>query len=229
MIFWSALFNPDKRFEPDTSKSPEWNSGAYLAEALAHCGECHTPRNLGVRAGQPQEIRRRDDGGLARLQHLLGQGHRRRRLARRRPDLLSFDSATRRATAPPRGRWAKRSTTASASSRPRTSARSSPICAACRRRPRPTCRRRMRRSRPPRTRTASRRMRAARWCSPGACASCHGWTGESPLSPMATLTGAWAVNDPAATNVAQIVISGTKRHTPDGRALDAGVRQRLFR
>ena len=40
MIFWSALFNPDRRFAPDTSKSPEWNRGAYLAEALAHCGEC---------------------------------------------------------------------------------------------------------------------------------------------------------------------------------------------
>jgi cytochrome c len=48
----------------------------------------------------------------------------------------------------------------------------------------------------------------------GACVSCHGWTGESALSPFATLTGAWAVNDPGATNVAQIVISGTKRHTP---------------
>ncbi|HTC17857.1 MAG TPA: cytochrome c, partial [Stellaceae bacterium] len=46
MNFWSILFNPDTRFEPDTSKSPEWNRGAYLAEALAHCGECHTPRNL---------------------------------------------------------------------------------------------------------------------------------------------------------------------------------------
>ncbi|HVD84838.1 MAG TPA: cytochrome c, partial [Bradyrhizobium sp.] len=46
MGFWSALFNPDTRFQPDTSKSPEWNIGAYLAEALAHCGECHTPRNL---------------------------------------------------------------------------------------------------------------------------------------------------------------------------------------
>lgn len=50
----------------------------------------------------------------------------------------------------------------------------------------------------------------------GACVSCHGWSGEGALSPMATLTGAWAVNDPGATNVAQIVISGTKRHTPEG-------------
>jgi mono/diheme cytochrome c family protein len=44
----------------------------------------------------------------------------------------------------------------------------------------------------------------------------HGWSGESLVSPMATLTGAWAVNDSAAVNVAQIVISGTKRYTPDG-------------
>jgi mono/diheme cytochrome c family protein len=50
----------------------------------------------------------------------------------------------------------------------------------------------------------------------GACVSCHGWTGESSISPFATLTGAWAVNDPSATNVAQIVISGTQRHKPEG-------------
>jgi mono/diheme cytochrome c family protein len=49
----------------------------------------------------------------------------------------------------------------------------------------------------------------------GACVSCHGWSGESPISPFATLTGAWAVNDPSATNVAQIVISGTRRETPE--------------
>src|SRR4029453_7472490 len=36
---------PDVRFAPNPAKSPEWNRGAYIAEALAHCGECHTPRN----------------------------------------------------------------------------------------------------------------------------------------------------------------------------------------
>jgi mono/diheme cytochrome c family protein len=49
----------------------------------------------------------------------------------------------------------------------------------------------------------------------GACVSCHGWSGQSAISPMATLTGAAAVNDPSAINVAQIVISGTKRLTPE--------------
>ena len=29
----------------DTHDDPELARGAYLAEALAHCGECHTPRN----------------------------------------------------------------------------------------------------------------------------------------------------------------------------------------
>ena len=46
MGVWALLFNPDKRFEPRTSRDPQWNRGAYLVEALAHCGECHTPRNL---------------------------------------------------------------------------------------------------------------------------------------------------------------------------------------
>jgi mono/diheme cytochrome c family protein len=42
---WTALFNPNHRFQPNADRSPEWNRGAYLSEALAHCGECHTPRN----------------------------------------------------------------------------------------------------------------------------------------------------------------------------------------
>ena len=38
----------------------------------------------------------------------------------------------------------------------------------------------------------------------------------SAISPFATIAGARAVNDPTATNVAQIVITGTMRHTPSG-------------
>jgi mono/diheme cytochrome c family protein len=49
-----------------------------------------------------------------------------------------------------------------------------------------------------------------------ACVSCHNWTGVSAIAPYATIAGARAVNDPTATNVAQIVISGTRRHEPAG-------------
>jgi mono/diheme cytochrome c family protein len=31
-------------YSDDGTKSREWNRGAYLATAVAHCGECHTPR-----------------------------------------------------------------------------------------------------------------------------------------------------------------------------------------
>ena len=31
---------------PDQQKSAEWNRGRYLVEGVAHCGACHTPKNL---------------------------------------------------------------------------------------------------------------------------------------------------------------------------------------
>jgi mono/diheme cytochrome c family protein len=42
---WKALYFRAGRFEPDSTKSTQWNRGAYLAEGLGHCGACHTPRN----------------------------------------------------------------------------------------------------------------------------------------------------------------------------------------
>jgi mono/diheme cytochrome c family protein len=47
MIFWNAVFLKDHRFEPQPKLSEQQNRGMYLATALGHCGECHTPRNLG--------------------------------------------------------------------------------------------------------------------------------------------------------------------------------------
>ncbi len=48
-LFWKWLFFTPGPFVPDPAKSQEINRGAYLVQALAHCGECHTPRNfLGV-------------------------------------------------------------------------------------------------------------------------------------------------------------------------------------
>lgn len=45
MAPWKWLFFESERFAPDPQRSESWNRGAYLATALAHCGECHTPRN----------------------------------------------------------------------------------------------------------------------------------------------------------------------------------------
>jgi mono/diheme cytochrome c family protein len=46
MAVWNLLFLDSKPFTPDASQSAEWNRGAYLAQGLAHCSTCHTPRNL---------------------------------------------------------------------------------------------------------------------------------------------------------------------------------------
>jgi mono/diheme cytochrome c family protein len=42
---WKILYFREGPFMGDPSRSMEWNRGAYLAKAVAHCGECHSPRN----------------------------------------------------------------------------------------------------------------------------------------------------------------------------------------
>ena len=46
MFVWRTLFFRAQWFEPDPTKSARSNRGAYLVEALGHCGDCHTPRNF---------------------------------------------------------------------------------------------------------------------------------------------------------------------------------------
>lgn len=43
---WKLLFMDGKPFVPDPARSAPWNRGAYLVNALGHCAECHSPRNL---------------------------------------------------------------------------------------------------------------------------------------------------------------------------------------
>ncbi len=43
---WRVLFFEEGPIKADATRSEEWNRGNYLVRALAHCGECHTPRNV---------------------------------------------------------------------------------------------------------------------------------------------------------------------------------------
>lgn len=43
---WKKLYFSEGRFVADARRPEQWNRGAYLVEALAHCGACHSPRNL---------------------------------------------------------------------------------------------------------------------------------------------------------------------------------------
>lgn len=41
---WKWLYFDAGTFQATAAQSPAWNRGAYLATALGHCTECHTPR-----------------------------------------------------------------------------------------------------------------------------------------------------------------------------------------
>ena len=43
---WKERWFTPGGFVPDPAKSAAWNRGAYIAQALGHCGECHTPRGF---------------------------------------------------------------------------------------------------------------------------------------------------------------------------------------
>ncbi|MDR6758123.1 hypothetical protein J2Y48_003421 [Mycoplana sp. BE70] len=51
MAGWDALFLDNGLFEPDPAHHVEWNRGAHLVRGAAHCGTCHTPRNLFMAGG----------------------------------------------------------------------------------------------------------------------------------------------------------------------------------
>jgi len=46
MTFWNLVNLPRSVPEPEAQKSAAWNRGRYLVDALGHCGECHTPRDI---------------------------------------------------------------------------------------------------------------------------------------------------------------------------------------
>ncbi|HZE43454.1 MAG TPA: cytochrome c [Steroidobacteraceae bacterium] len=215
MSMWSVLFNSDKRFEPHVDRSAEWNRGAYLAEALGHCGECHTPRNLffalnnrqkfggAVQAGwRAYNITADRSGGVgawsdADLTHYLSLGHADGRGTASGPMGEAVDESLSHLKA---GDIAAMVTYLRSVPGVATSDLPEP------------------RSTPAAAQVAATDSNAhGQEVYEGACAGCHGWTGVSPVIPFATLTGTRSVNDPSANNVAQVIIGGGHRHL----ALDA--------
>ena len=43
---WKWLFFKAGPWQDRAGQDGQWNRGGYLVHAVAHCGECHTPRNL---------------------------------------------------------------------------------------------------------------------------------------------------------------------------------------
>jgi mono/diheme cytochrome c family protein len=214
MRIWSLLFNPDARYEPNVERSAAWNRGAYLAEAMEHCGECHTPRNLffalnnrkkyagAVQAGwRAYNITADRNSGVGAwsdtdLAHYLSMGHADGRGTASGPMGEAVDESLSHLKPTDINALVTylrsiASVTSSDLAEPRTiPASGSPVAG-------------LAANVDPRGETVYE----------GACAGCHGWTGISPVIPFATLTGTRGVNDPTANNVAQVIIRGGQRHT----------------
>jgi mono/diheme cytochrome c family protein len=216
MGFWSAFFNENRRFQPNSAQSAEWNRGAYIAEALAHCGECHTPRNIAFALDNRNKFRgavtagwyafniSSDNGsGVGawsddELRDYLSTGHAQRRGTAAGPMGEAVDNSLSGIVSSDIHALVTYLRTVPPVASPDLAARLAPPAPAS-----------------PKEGNATADAVGKRVFE-GACVHCHDWTGVSQLSPFATIAGARGVNDRTATNVVQIVISGTTRHTPDG-------------
>ena len=219
MRIWSVLFNPDKRYEPNVERSAEWNRGAYLTEAMGHCGECHTPRNLffalnnrekfagAVQAGwRAYNITPDRGSGVgawsdADLMQYLSIGHADGRGTASGPMGEAVDeslSHLKPSDISAMVTYLRSVAGVATSDLPEPKTNPAPPSQA--------------------EGLAANVAAHGKAVYEGACAGCHGWTGISPVIPFATLTGTRAVNDPTANNVAQVIIGGAQRHTANDAA-----------
>ena len=56
---WKWLYFAPGQISPDPSRGAAWNRGRYLAEAVSHCAECHSPRDMlgGIRSASRSSTR----------------------------------------------------------------------------------------------------------------------------------------------------------------------------
>ena len=215
MAIWSTLYNPNERFQPVADRTPSWNRGAYLTEALGHCGDCHTPRT----ALQALNNRKKFAGGMAEgwraynltsdkesgigtwsqedLEKYLKTGHSANKGSAFGPMAqavhLSFQKLTTSDVS---------AIVEYVRSVPPVSTPDLPA---------------------PKLEPASDHPgdHAVAGSNPrghdmfaSMCAGCHSWTGVNDYVPHSTLTGTRAVNDPSATNVALAVLRGASTLPP---------------
>ena len=217
MGFWAMLYNPNTRFEPVADRSASWNRGAYMVEALGHCGDCHTPRT----PLQSLDNRRKFGGGLAEgwraynlsshetagiggwsaedLEAYLKTGRAENRGSAFGPMAEAVHLSFKKMTDSDIGAIVEYIRSVPAVDSPDLpTPRTEPAAL------------------DPLQGVAAENPRGLQIFS-GDCAGCHGWTGRNDLVPHSTFTGSRAVNDPTATNVALAILHGASSlASPDG-------------
>lgn len=217
---WKLLFMPPGRWTPSNTYDAVWNRGSYLAEALAHCGDCHTPRNLlfATKSGRKYagavvdgwkayNITSDNETGVGawsdeELERYLSSGHAQARGSAAGGMAEAIDLSLRHLSTDDIAALTRYLRT--------VPAQRSELA--------------VRVVHDPAT------LNGATAWSPGAdrddsagfqvfasaCASCHGWDGNGQQTDNAGLRGSRSVNDPAGTNVVRAVLEGIKIGSPAG-------------
>jgi len=209
IAFWNVLFLDSSRLTHDPSKDPQWNRGAYLVEALAHCGECHTPRRVTQNLDNSQKfagavlqgwkaynITTSKQSGIgawgdAELTSYLSTGRADGHSSASGPmaevvaDSLRYASSDdiHAIVAYLRSVPAIENTSAIALN-------------------------------PPAATETSPQPGLGEQFFAGNCANCHDWDGKGVQSPYASLVGSRTVNDPDATNLMAILLAGSNAPLP---------------
>jgi len=216
--FWNAVFFKSQRFAADAAKSPQWNSGAYLATALGHCAECHTPRNLGYGLEHGNELAGQELQGwrayniTSDVAHGIGSWSDAELVAY----LKSGRAAGHASAAGPMGEAVShslqflndedvisliaylRSVPAKAGKQPiDVNALPAPALAST--------------DAMPGGDSAAAHAQGLHLFE-GACASCHQWNGKGQQTPYASLLGTRGVNDVNGINVTQAILQGVNMH-----------------
>ena len=217
---WKLLFMPTRRWEPSTARDAAWNRGSYLAEALAHCGDCHTPRNLmfatksdrkyagaTVDGWKAYNITSDSETGIgawsaAEIEQYLSSGHAPARGSAGGGMAEAIDLSLRHLSSEDIAALTRYLRT--------IPAQKSELAVQIDRHPATLNGATARSPEPDRNESIGFQIFAS------ACASCHGWDGTGQQTEHAELRGSHTVNDPSGANLVRAVLQGIKIGSPGG-------------
>jgi mono/diheme cytochrome c family protein len=209
---WKLLFLTDRQFAPSPAHDARWNRGAYIVEGLAHCGECHTPRNLAFARKQGEPLSGGDvDGwkawnitsdkatGLGRwssqdIASYLSTGHAPGHGSATGGMRQAIDLSLSKLTLADIDAMVVYLRSVAPVSRDTAAAVGAEAEAV-----------RASGAWHPAGNDASLGGRTFA----GACASCHGWNGKGQQTARASLSGSHAVNDPEGANLVRVILEGS--------------------
>ena len=221
LAFWDIAFLDQHRFRPDPAATDVQNRGAYLATALGHCGECHTPRNAGfametgrqfggallqgwradnITTDQAYGIGGWSDAQIAdylRYGHALGRGSAAGPMAEAVADSLQYLTPE---DAQAVVAYLRRIEPQTGTPGTQVDPAPAPMTTSSAWAPGPQ---------DPKTEPGRRIFE-------GACASCHSWNGKGRQTDYAALAGSQAVNDPQGVNLIQVLLTGADLKTRHG-------------